>query len=36
MGGVQVGVKLKILKGKIKKWTALHFGEVSVIKDGIL
>lgn len=29
-------VKLKLLKGKIKEWVALHFGDVKVIEDSIL
>lgn len=29
-------MKLKLLKGKIKGWVALHFGDVSAIKESIL
>lgn len=34
--GFRLAVKLKLLKGKIKEWVGLHFGEVVVIKDEIL
>lgn len=34
--GFRLALKLKLFKSKIKEWAALHFGDVSAIKEGIL
>lgn len=34
--GFRLALKLKHLKGKIKEWAAMHFGDVRAIEEGTL
>lgn len=34
--GFRLAVKLKLLKGNIKEWARLHFGDLRAVKEGIL